>query len=105
MNIKYVSSPVGFFHAAYSELGLKMLCFLGAKPSQYTHDETLQQHVDNFFSNTGLVSLPSIDLQGTNFQLRVWNALCAIPRGSTASYLSIAKKIGSPGASRAVGTA
>ena len=46
-----------------------------------------------------------MDLQGTDFQLLVWNALCSIPRGSTASYQSIAEQIGSPNASRAVGTA
>jgi O-6-methylguanine DNA methyltransferase len=53
----------------------------------------------------GLKSLPPIDLQGTDFQLLVWDALLSIPRGKTASYLAIAKKIGSPNASRAVGTA
>ena len=53
----------------------------------------------------GLQSLPPKDLQGTDFQLSVWNALRSIPRGSTSSYKAIAEKIGSPNASRAVGTA
>ena len=40
--------------------------------------------------------------RGTPFQQRVWQALRAIPAGSTASYREIATRIGAPGASRAV---
>jgi methylated-DNA-[protein]-cysteine S-methyltransferase len=46
-----------------------------------------------------------LDLQGTEFELRVWNALCAIPWGRTRTYGEIARSIGAPGASRAVGRA
>jgi len=42
---------------------------------------------------------------GTAFQQKVWQALCAIPCGATASYGAIAKKVGSPAAMRAVGAA
>lgn len=42
---------------------------------------------------------------GTEFQLQVWNALQTIPYGETASYGELAKKIGRPSASRAVGAA
>jgi AraC family transcriptional regulator of adaptative response/methylated-DNA-[protein]-cysteine methyltransferase len=44
-------------------------------------------------------------LRGTNFQLKVWEALLAIPPGSVATYEAIARRIGSPGSARAVGTA
>jgi methylated-DNA-[protein]-cysteine S-methyltransferase len=44
-------------------------------------------------------------LQGTPFQLRVWQALCAIPYGATISYGELAKQIGQPKAVRAVGLA
>lgn len=46
-----------------------------------------------------------LDIQGTPFQRRVWDALRAIPAGETASYSEIARRIGSPAAIRAVGTA
>lgn len=48
-----------------------------------------------------------VDLQltGTDFQRRVWDALRTIPYGETRSYGEIATQIGSPGASRAVGLA
>jgi AraC family transcriptional regulator of adaptative response/methylated-DNA-[protein]-cysteine methyltransferase len=44
-------------------------------------------------------------VRGTPFQLKVWRALLRIPEGSLTSYGSIARFIGRPGASRAVGTA
>ena len=42
---------------------------------------------------------------GTDFQRAVWDALCAIPYGETATYGEIAREIGRPGAARAVGAA
>jgi methylated-DNA-[protein]-cysteine S-methyltransferase len=43
--------------------------------------------------------------QGTEFQLRVWNELTRIPYGTTISYGELARRLGNPDASRAVGTA
>jgi len=50
------------------------------------------------------LNLP-IDVQATAFQWRVWEALQAIPYGSTRSYSEIAQAIGKPGATRAVAQA
>jgi methylated-DNA-[protein]-cysteine S-methyltransferase len=46
-----------------------------------------------------------IALAGTPFQLRVWREISAIPFGETVTYGEIARRIGSPGAVRVVGTA
>ncbi len=46
-----------------------------------------------------------IHLRGTNFQLKVWEALLSIPSGAVTSYDYIAASVGKPSASRAVGTA
>lgn len=46
-----------------------------------------------------------LDLRGTPFQVAVWKALRTIPYGRTASYGEIARRIGKPGAARAVGGA
>jgi AraC family transcriptional regulator of adaptative response/methylated-DNA-[protein]-cysteine methyltransferase len=43
-----------------------------------------------------------LDVRGTAFQQRVWRALSAISPGSTATYAEIARRIGAPGAVRAV---
>lgn len=57
-------------------------------PSRWTSDKPLQ-----------------VVMIGTDFQIRVWNALLKIPMGTARSYSSIADEIGSPRASRAVGAA
>ncbi len=46
-----------------------------------------------------------LSVRGTNFQIRVWNALLSIPSGSVVSYQAIARKIKHPGAVRAVANA
>ena len=47
----------------------------------------------------------TLDLNGTPFQQKVWNRLCAIPTGKTISYGALAASIGRPKAARAVGAA
>ena len=47
----------------------------------------------------------ALDLRGTAFQLRVWQALRAIPRGETRSYSELARELGDPKATRAVARA
>jgi AraC family transcriptional regulator of adaptative response/methylated-DNA-[protein]-cysteine methyltransferase len=46
-----------------------------------------------------------LHLRGTNFQLKVWEALLQIPAGTVTTYKGIAERIGNPRALRAVGTA
>jgi AraC family transcriptional regulator of adaptative response/methylated-DNA-[protein]-cysteine methyltransferase len=59
----------------------------------------------------GLVETPGLgldlplDIRGTAFQQRVWQALQRIPAGTTASYAEIARRIGAPGSHRAVARA
>ena len=59
-------------------------------------------------SVVGFVEAPALglelplDVRGTAFQQRVWQALQRIPAGQTASYTEIAQRIGAPGSSRAV---
>lgn len=52
----------------------------------------------------GVLDLP-LDLRGTAFQVRVWEALARIPAGSTATYTEVAARIGQPTAARAVARA
>lgn len=46
-----------------------------------------------------------LDLAGSPFQLEVWAALREIPYGGTTSYAELARRVGRPGAARAVGAA
>jgi AraC family transcriptional regulator of adaptative response/methylated-DNA-[protein]-cysteine methyltransferase len=71
-------------------------------------DASFEQVVANV---VGLVEAPRIglglplDIRGTAFQQRVWQALREIPPGSTASYAEVALRIGAPTAARAVAQA
>jgi len=47
----------------------------------------------------------TLHLRGTNFQLKVWEALLQIPTGAVTTYEGLAQRIGQPNASRAVGSA
>jgi len=63
--------------------------------------------VDKIFNlNTWEKDKPvSLFVKGTNFQIKVWEALLKIPRGNVVAYEEIAKFVGQPKAVRAVGTA
>ena len=63
--------------------------------------EQLQAYLDGELRD---FELP-LAAEGTPFQQRVWRALCDIPYGETISYGELARRIGQPTASRAVGLA
>lgn len=65
----------------------------------------LHQRAINAFSNIKKEGALPLHVKGTDFQLKVWNALLHIPRGKTSTYKAIAEQIGHPKATRAVGTA
>jgi AraC family transcriptional regulator of adaptative response/methylated-DNA-[protein]-cysteine methyltransferase len=59
-----------------------------------------------FSFSAGLAPAPlHLFVKGTNFQIKVWEALLRIPLGRAVTYEDIARHIGMPGASRAVGNA
>lgn len=64
------------------------------------------EQVQSFFESTAFqTNKIKLHLQGTPFQLKVWEALLRIPEGCLTSYATLAQQIGQPTASRAVGTA
>lgn len=65
---------------------------------------TEKQLQEYFCGKRKIFDLP-IAPNGTEFQLKVWDALCQIPYGETRSYKDIAEFVGNPKASRAVGGA
>jgi len=58
-----------------------------------------------FYSKNNSTQPLSLLLRGTNFQIKVWEALLRIPAGQLVSYDDVARAIGQPTAARAVGTA
>ncbi|HEY8303242.1 MAG TPA: methylated-DNA--[protein]-cysteine S-methyltransferase [Solirubrobacteraceae bacterium] len=78
-------------------------------PAGYRSDDGALTHVVTqlnayFAGELTDFELP-IEMNGTDFQRRVWAALCEIPYGETISYGELARWVGNPKASRAVGLA
>lgn len=60
------------------------------------------QQVLNYTESPGTSLDLDLDINGTDFQKRVWRALQTVPAGQTCSYSEIARQIGSPKSVRAV---
>jgi len=105
----FEAKGLGTLWLAWSDAGLLRLAFerlegVGAQerdvPAVYA--EPLTRYFDG--EPEDFADLP-LDLRGTEFQLRVWNALREIPWGQVRTYGGIAQEVHSPRAMRAVGQA
>jgi methylated-DNA-[protein]-cysteine S-methyltransferase len=109
-----ISSPLGEILLMADDKGLTRINFQDAegarKPandsikSAAPFKEAARQLKCYFRGELKKFDLP-LSIKGTAFQLSVWKALRTIPYGKTISYGELAKRIGKPKASRAVGAA
>ncbi|HKV62251.1 MAG TPA: methylated-DNA--[protein]-cysteine S-methyltransferase [Candidatus Acidoferrum sp.] len=107
-------SPVGPLLLAGDAKALRLVSFEGGKRSvpaqsgwkqnRAAFAEVIRQLQAYFRGELQEFDLP-LAMEGTAFQLRVWNELRAIPYGETISYAQLAGRIGNPKAIRAVGSA
>ena len=67
--------------------------------------DEVRAELDEYFAGKRKDFTVRLDLRGTDFQLRCWNALLKIPYGQTCSYADLAHAVGSPRGFRAVGMA
>ncbi|MBL4592031.1 MAG: methylated-DNA--[protein]-cysteine S-methyltransferase [Phycisphaerales bacterium] len=67
--------------------------------------DQLESELGAFFAGELTDFAVPLDTPGTNWQQRVWKALCEIPFGETISYGQLADRLDNPGGSRAVGLA
>lgn len=114
MNYTYLDSPTGPLLLAGDEEGLSLIHFcdgtIPRKPDpEWQQDarpfvEAMAQ-LNAYFAGELLDFQLRLNPRGTPFQLGVWKALCQIPYGHTISYGELARRIGKPSASRAVGLA
>ncbi len=102
-----ISSPIGFLTLVASERGLCAVDWGStekrAPGNPILADAARQLH--EYFAGTRIVFDLALDLRGTPFQLRAWNALAEIPYGTTVSYGEQAYRLGVPRAVRAIGAA
>ncbi|MDQ1802495.1 methylated-DNA--[protein]-cysteine S-methyltransferase [Chryseobacterium sp. CKR4-1] len=113
---KDVSSPVGLIRVIASDVGLVAIIWEGEgyKRTQLSIPERKNQHpillqtekeLKEYFENSRKVFDVPLDLEGTEFQIKVWKALLKIPYGMTKTYGEMAKILGDTKAVRAVGGA
>ena len=76
----------------------------GPEPEEGSFPD-IEGQIERYFLGEETTLDYPLDLVGTAFQKRAWEAARAIPRGETRSYGWIARSIGTPGAARAVGQA
>jgi methylated-DNA-[protein]-cysteine S-methyltransferase len=106
----YAPSPIGDLLLVASEEGLVRVEFAGAvAPDDAPRDDkrlapVLRQLAEYFAGDRTDFDI-KLAPRGTPFQLDVWRTLQRIPYGETRSYADIARSIGRPTATRAVGAA
>jgi methylated-DNA-[protein]-cysteine S-methyltransferase len=111
----YVQSPIGRLLLTSDGSALTGLYMEPSRKSQSTEGWTeaagsaplaaAERQLREYFAGTRREFDLPLRWQGTVFQSRVWRELTVIPFGQTWSYGQLAKRIGKPGASRAVGLA
>jgi len=94
-----------------SKLGLRAVEFPPFGPAKGEQNDAnallneAASELRDYFAGKLRVFCITLDMQGTDFQLSVWNQLRKIPYGETRTYAQIAEEIGRPQAVRAVGAA
>jgi AraC family transcriptional regulator, regulatory protein of adaptative response / methylated-DNA-[protein]-cysteine methyltransferase len=120
---KWLETPLGAMLALANDDGLHLLEFVDRRgleseirdlrrrvrhhvvPGEHRYLDQISAELEAYFAGRSLVFATPLRLEGSPFQLAVWNALIAIPSGSTRSYADIAATIRHPAAVRAVGRA
>ena len=113
---KLIDSPVGRLRLVASDKGLAGVWFARSRPERVRprgdvengrHPVLVEaeRQLREYFAGRRRSFDLELDFVGTPFQRSVWKALLTIPFGQTRTYGEIAKQVGRPSASRAVGAA
>jgi AraC family transcriptional regulator of adaptative response/methylated-DNA-[protein]-cysteine methyltransferase len=118
--IKYLTSPskLGYLLVAETDKGICSVSLSDSEDqligqlerefprARILRSEEARDRIESIldYFDGQLLSLP-VDVKGTEFQKRVWAAICEIPYGETRSYGEIAEQVGIPKAYRAVANA
>jgi methylated-DNA-[protein]-cysteine S-methyltransferase len=116
LTYKTIESPVGELKLVASDKGLVAILWENDSPRRVRLSELVanekhpvlvetERQLNEYFAGKRKAFSVALDMRGTRFQQDVWAALLAIPFGETRSYGQLAKQLGNPRASRAVGAA
>src|SRR3954447_27047414 len=111
--VRYYSmqSPLGELLLASTEKGVCGIFFDGSRPTAKENEVWIESEealrccrleLQDYFQGHLKEFTCSLDLRGTPFQKRCWEALRKIPYGKVCSYADIAREVGSPRGFRAV---
>jgi methylated-DNA-[protein]-cysteine S-methyltransferase len=113
---KIIKSPIGKLKLVASERALVAVLWENDNPRRVRLSELVvdeehpvlvetERQLGEYFAGKRKEFSVHLDMRGTHFQKDVWDALLAIPFGETRSYGQLAKQLGNPRATRAVGAA
>jgi methylated-DNA-[protein]-cysteine S-methyltransferase len=112
----WMDSPVGKLKLVGSDDGVAAILWDSERPRRVPWNTAAEdgnhpvlveaeRQLNEYFGGRRKAFALKLDFDGTSFQQRVWRALLTIPFGETRSYGEIARQIGNPAATRAVGAA
>ena len=105
----YIASPLGLLRLAVTSAGITTLSLASGKSGNMDNPSPLVRRcmveLQEYFAGKRQTFTVPLTGAGTPFRRKVWAEAAKIPFGQTATYAEIAKRIGSPRATRAVGQA
>lgn len=113
---KWMDSPIGRLKLVATDQGLAGILWQKERPGRVNFSAPVEdashevlvdaeRQLNDYFRGRRKTFSLRLDFAGTEFQREVWAALLTIPFGETRSYAQIARQIGRPSATRAVGAA
>lgn len=103
----YLESPIGYIEIISSKAGITAIRFveeMTAEIQSNQHIEDAIEQLNEYFAGQRNQFELNLDLNGTEFQKKIWTLLQEIESGRTVSYKDIARKHGDLKAIRAIGT-
>jgi methylated-DNA-[protein]-cysteine S-methyltransferase len=116
LSYKFIDSPIGKLKLVASEDGLVAILWEKENPRRVRLEDMVQdlnqpvlldteRELNEYFSGKRSKFSVRLDMRGTLFQKQVWDLLQCIPFGQTRTYGQLARQLGDPNATRAVGAA
>jgi methylated-DNA-[protein]-cysteine S-methyltransferase len=104
----FLDTPIGFVEINCSGKGIRSIDFIDFRVKVKNTPACLKEcknQLREYFEGKRKSFEVQLDLEGTPFQLKVWNEIFRIPYGTTITYLELARRVGDVKALRAVGGA
>ena len=112
--VAYYESPIGFLEIKGSDAGVAAVNFVDARGPRSGRGggrplpaalAACRTQLEEYFRGDRRTFSVKLDLRGTDFQKKVWKELRSVGFGKTTTYKAIARAVGNPAATRAVGGA